>query len=276
MKKPIWLNKKINFLNNRKMDMLLQKLKLNTVCKEARCPNISECFLKGVATFMIMGNICTRNCKFCNIKKGKPSSLDWDEPERIKEAVEKLKLKYIVMTSPTRDDLEDGGANFYAYTISLLKRIPYLKIEVLIPDFLLRKQSLEILVKANPDVIAHNIETVPSLYKNLRPKSDYKRSLGVLKLLKEINPRIITKSGIMLGLGEKEKEVIEVLKDLRGVHCDFLSIGQYLPPSLSHAVLKEYVPIDKFLRLKKVALLLGFKSVMSAPYVRSSYLADQY
>ncbi len=276
LRKPNWLNKKINLLKNREMKILLKEFKLNTVCQEALCPNISECFFCGVATFMIMGNICTRNCKFCNIKKGKPLSLDWNEPERIKKAVERLKLKYVVITSPTRDDLKDGGAKFYAYTISVLKRISSLKIEVLIPDFLLKRQSLETLVEAKPDVIAHNIETVPSLYKKLRPKADYRRSIKLLRALKEIDSTIITKSGIMLGLGEKEKEIIRVFKDLRGVDCDFVSIGQYLPPSLSHYLLKEYISQEKFSYFKEVALSLGFKSVMSTPYTRSSYLAHLY
>ena len=277
MKKAYWLNKKIDLERLRKIKTLLKSFGLNTVCEEALCPNISECFYKGIATFMIMGKVCTRNCRFCGVNKGKPLSLDPKEPERIKEAVRKLSLKYVVLTSPTRDDLSDGGALFYAKTVSKLKTLNFVeKIELLIPDFFLNIDSLNIIARCGADVIGHNMETVPSLYDKIRPRANYERSLEVLRIIKKINSSIITKSGIMLGLGENDNEVLRVFGDLRSAGCDFLSIGQYLPPSLKHYPVKEYVLPEKFSYFREKALSIGFKSVLSAPYVRSSYLADTY
>ena len=277
MKKAIWLNKKIDLSATRKIKTLLKDLALNTVCQEALCPNISECFSKGVATFMIMGDICTRNCRFCGVTKGKPLKLDPKEPERIKEAVIKLNLKYVVITSPSRDDLDDGGASFFAKTVSVLRTLSFVeKIELLIPDFFLNMNSLKIIADCGADVIGHNVETVPSLYQKVRPMANYERSLTVLRTIKALNNSIVTKSGIMLGLGENDGEVLRVFNDLRNAGCDFLSIGQYLPPSSKHYPLKNYVHPDKFIYFKKKALSIGFKSVLSAPYVRSSYLADSY
>ena len=277
MRKTSWLNKKIDLGALRRVKTLLKGLRLNTVCEEALCPNISECFSKGIATFMIMGSICTRNCRFCGVKKGKPLNIDPQEPKRIKEAIKALKLKYVVVTSPTRDDLYDGGSLFFAETVSVLKSLDFVEIiELLIPDFSLNIDSLNIIAHCGAGVIGHNVETVPSLYKEVRPMAGYKRSLEVLRIIKRINNSIITKSGIMLGLGENDDEVLRVFSDLRSVGCDFLSIGQYLPPSLEHYPVKEYVAPEKFTYFKEKALAMGFKSVLSAPYVRSSYLADSY
>lgn len=277
MKKAPWLNKKISLRDLHKLKTLFGELKINTVCEEALCPNISECFSKGVATFMILGDICTRSCKFCAVKEGIPTCIDLDEPKKIKEAVRLLKLEYVVITSPARDDLEDGGAQIFACSILELKMLSFVKkIEVLIPDFLLNKKAIKLILETIPSVVAHNTETVPSLYKELRPQADYKRSLNALELVKEFNKNILTKSGIMLGLGEKDYEVKDVLDDLRRVGCDFLSIGQYLPPSLAHYPVKEYVHPEKFSYFEHLAYGLGFKHVMSSPYVRSSYMADTY
>ncbi len=277
MRKPEWLNKKVDLAASRKMKIILKGLGLNTVCQEALCPNISECFQRGVATFMIMGDICTRNCRFCGVKKGAPLALDWDEPYRVKEAVRRLGLKYVVLTSPTRDDLDDGGAAFFAKTVSILKELIFVdKIELLIPDFSLNEGAMKIIAYCGADVIGHNVETVPSLYDKVRPQADYNRSLKVLSIIKELNSSVITKSGIMLGLGEDDDSVIRVFRDLKNAGVSFLSIGQYLPPSLRHYPVKEYVHPDKFDYFKKVALSIGFSSVLSGPYVRSSYLADSY
>jgi lipoic acid synthetase len=274
MKKPHWLNKKVDISACHNLKSALKKLKLHTVCQEALCPNISECFSSGVATFMILGDICTRACTFCGVEKGKPALVDPCEPKRVKEAVEGLGLDYVVITSPTRDDLFDGGASMFAATVKQIKSInAKKKVEILIPDFLGKHKSIEIAAQCGAWVIAHNLETVPSLYPKVRKGADYNRSLKVLKLVKEANKGIFTKSGLMLGLGEGDQEVVQVLQDLRGVGCDFLTLGQYLPPSLAHYSIKEYVLPDKFLFFKNHALKLGFLGVKSAPYVRSSYMA---
>ncbi|MCD6220790.1 lipoyl synthase [bacterium] len=277
MRRPPWLNKKINLKVCHNLKMLLRDLNLHTICEEASCPNISECFSKRTVTFLILGNICTRNCRFCGVKKGKPSPVDKEEPERVAEGVFRLNIRHVVITSVTRDDLPDGGAEQFAQTIiSIKKRIEKITIEVLIPDFKGNKESIKKVVEANPDIIGHNVETVPRLYPDVRQAADYSRSLNVLKTVKELSNNIYTKSGLMLGLGEKEKEVIEVFKSLRGVDCDFLSLGQYLPPNLKAYPVKEYIHPDKFNDYKKRALSLGFLYVASGPYVRSSYLAEEY
>ena len=277
MKKAYWLNKKIDLGALRKTKTLLKGLGLNTVCEEALCPNISECFSKSVATFMIMGSICTRNCRFCGVETNKPLNVDPKEPQRIREAVKKLNLRYVVITSPTRDDSDDGGALYFAKTVSALKNLNFVeKIELLIPDFSLNIDSLNTIAHCGADVIGHNVETVPSLYEKVRPMAGYKRSLEVLRIIKRINNSIITKSGIMLGLGEDDDEILRVFNDLRNAECDFLSIGQYLPPSLKHYPVRKYVTPEKFTYFRKKALSMGFKSVLSAPYVRSSYLANTY
>jgi len=277
MRRPPWLNKKINLKVCHNLKMLLRDLNLHTICEEASCPNISECFSKGTVTFLILGNICTRNCRFCGVKKGKPSPVDKEEPERVAEGVRRLNIRHVVITSVTRDDLPDGGAEQFAQTIiSIKKRIEKITIEVLIPDFKGNKESIKKVVEANPDIIGHNVETVPRLYPDVRQAADYSRSLNVLKTVKELSNSIYTKSGLMLGLGEKEEEVIEVFKSLRGVDCDFLSLGQYLSPNLKAYPVKEYIHPDKFNDYRKRALSLGFLYVASGPYVRSSYLAEEY
>jgi len=277
MKQTYNLSKKINLTDIRRMKILLRELKLSTVCEEAKCPNIGECFSKNIAAFMILGNVCIRGCRFCGVKKGTPLPWDPDEPLRIKEAVKILKLKYVVITSPSRDDMEDSGAGAYASTISAIKSLNFVKkVEALIPDLSADKSALHKIITAPIDVIAHNLETVPSLYLKIRPQADYRRSLKVLTMIKESNPRLITKSGIMLGLGEKKEEVIKVFNDLANVGCDFLSIGQYLAPSLSHYPVKEYLSPDEFSYFRKMAKSAGLKYVLSFPYVRSSYRADTY
>ncbi|MFH1505131.1 MAG: lipoyl synthase [Candidatus Omnitrophota bacterium] len=280
MKKPAWLNKKINIFDCRPVKELLKGLNLNTVCQEALCPNISECFKNKTATFMILGNICTRNCAFCAVQKGKPLAVDFSEPIRIKQAVKKLNLDYVVITSPTRDDLSDGGAEVFCRTVKEIKSVgtgpcacPLLKIEILIPDFLGKEDSISRAACSGAEIIAHNLETVPSLYNSVRKGAIYERSLKVLETIKKAEKNVFTKSGLMLGLGEKREEIIQVLRDLRKVQCNFLTLGQYLPPSANSYLLKEYVSLDQFAYFKKYALEIGFKAVQSSPYTRSSYLA---
>ncbi|HDD35661.1 MAG TPA: lipoyl synthase [Candidatus Desulfofervidus auxilii] len=277
MKKPIWLHKKVNLKVCYALKSLLRDLKLYTICEEAHCPNISECFSQRIATFLILGDICTRNCAFCNVKTGKTKPIDPEEPKRIAEAVYRLNLKHVVITSVTRDDLADGGASHFVQTIfSIREKNKKVTIEVLIPDFKGKEEAIKMITTAKPDIIGHNIETVPRLYPIVRKGADFSRSLKVLRLIKQLDSNIYTKSGIMLGLGEKKEEVIEVFKKLRKVGCDFLSIGQYLPPSLKAYPVKEYIHPNNFDYYKKKALALGFLYVMSGPYVRSSYLAKEF
>ena len=277
LKKPDWLKKKIDFGEARKLHQLLDGLDLHTVCREARCPNICECSSWGVATLLILGRICSRNCQFCAVEKGKPGAVDAQEPARVADAVARMKLKHVVITSVTRDDLADGGAGIFAEVISgIRKTAKDTAIEVLVPDFCGDPSAIKKVVKAKPEVFAHNLETVPRLYPKVRQMADYRRSLGVLKMVKEIDPQIKTKSGLMLGLGESEQEVLAVLDDLRGTGCDYLSLGQYLSPSLEHYPVAEYVVPEKFVSYKIQAQALGFQHVESAPYVRSSYHAAGY
>ncbi|MFA7677539.1 MAG: lipoyl synthase [Candidatus Omnitrophota bacterium] len=253
---------------------MLRGLSLNTVCEESLCPNISECFLKKTATFMILGDTCTRKCAFCGVRKGKPTLVDKGEPGRVKEAVKKLNLNYVVITSPTRDDLSDGGANIFCQTArEIISLGCSYRVEALIPDFLGNKKSLEVVAGSGATVIAHNIETVPSLYIKVRNGASYQRSLEALSFLKEINPEVKTKSGLMLGLGETRQEVIRVMEDLVSVKCDYLTLGQYLPPSLNHYKVRKYVEPKEFLFFEKYAVSIGFKGVKSSPYTRSSYMA---
>lgn len=258
------------------MRQLLGELRLNTVCQQAMCPNISECFSCGQATFLILGINCTRQCSFCNVEKNVPLPVDFDEPARIAEAVTRLKLSHVVITSPTRDDLPEGGALQYSATVTFIRAASdETRIELLIPDFMGNQQSLEIIVGSRPDIIAHNVETVPRLY-HVRSGADYHRSLHVLKWCQEQAPQISTKSGIMLGMGEVESEVEQVIEDLRRVNCTYLSIGQYLSPSTKHYPVQEYVKPLQFDRLREYALKAGFSHVESGPYVRSSYHAGEY
>jgi lipoic acid synthetase len=274
MKKPEWLNKKVDLKACRRVKELLREFNLRTVCEESLCPNISECFGGGVATFMILGNICTRGCRFCSVTKGNPYPVDRNEPVRIRNAVKKLELTYVVITSPTRDDLEDGGAYGFCETVWQIKELkPVPKVEILIPDFSGNEYAIKKAVHSDADVISHNLETVPALYNNVRCGADYKRSLRVLETIKKESPNISTKSGIMLGLGESREEVISVFKDLRSLDCDFLTLGQYLPPSVKHYPFKKYVSPQEFCYFKEVALELGFRKVKSSPYIRSSFLA---
>ena len=259
-----------------RMDSLLKELNLHTVCDSALCPNRGECFKKGTATFMILGNICTRNCKFCAVEKGKPLPIDPEEPYHIAQAVKHLNLKHIVVTSVTRDDLPDGGAKHFARTIMEIKKLlPESTIEVLVPDFKGSWEALQIVIDVQPEVINHNIETVPGLYNLVRPKAVYKRSLELLRQIKIRDKNIISKSGIMVGLGEKKEEVIQVMKDLRKVDCDIFTIGQYLKPSPHHLKVSEYIHPDKFEEYQNKGMSLGFKYVASAPLVRSSYNAGE-
>ena len=275
--KPSWLNKKINLGSCSRMKSLLREMDLNTVCEQASCPNIGECFSRAQATFLILGRQCTRACSFCNIVKGKPLPPDTGEPARVAEAVKKLSLKHVVITSVTRDDIEDGGAGLFADTVlSIRKAAPQAAIEILIPDFKLSMYALRVVAGSGPDIIAHNVETVPSLYGAVRQGSDYRRSLDLLAAIKRISPDIKTKSGIMLGMGEKESEIISVMSDLRIAGCDFLSIGQYLAPSTHHFPVKEYIAPEQFAYYKEKALSAGFLHVESGPYVRSSYMAGDY
>ncbi len=277
MSVPIWIKEGIERRRGiEDVKSILRLHNLYTVCEEAKCPNIGECFRKKTATFMILGNICTRNCRFCAIKTGIPEPLDFEEPKNVAEAAKEFGLDYIVVTSVTRDDLPDGGAYHFALTIKEIKKLIIgSRVEVLIPDFLGNFQSLQTVLYALPDVLNHNVETVPRLYPEVRPLAVYKRSLAVLKNAKEINPEIVTKSGIMVGLGEKEREVKEVINDLVDVNCDILTIGQYLQPSIRHYPVREYVHPDTFKKYEEYAYRVGIKFVVSGPLVRSSYRAKE-
>ena len=256
---------------------VLRNNRLHTVCEEASCPNIGECFAGGTATFMIMGDICTRRCPFCDVAHGRPDPLDTDEPLNLARTIKAMQLSYVVVTSVDRDDLRDGGAEHYTRCISTIREHnPKTRIEVLVPDFRGRMdRALEILNSAPPDVFNHNLETVPSLYKKVRPGSDYAWSLDLLKRFKALHPDIPTKSGLMLGVGETIEEVAQVMRDLRAHGCDMLTLGQYLQPSKHHLPLVRYVHRDEFDRLGELGYELGFTHVASGPMVRSSYHADQ-
>ena len=277
MKKPDWL--RIRYRKNEQSEhviSLLDRLSLHTVCQEAMCPNLFECFGKKTATFMILGKTCTRNCTFCNVHKGDPEPVDTQEPKHLVRAVKELGLNYIVITSVTRDDLPDGGASQFIQAIQELHQLSdELLVEVLIPDFDGNLDALAGVIEAGPDVLNHNIETVPRLYPQVRPMAVYQRSLAILQKTKEFAPKMLTKSGIMIGLGENEEEVLGVFHDLREVGCSMLTIGQYLSPSRSHHPIVEYIYPDKFEHYKKKAYQMGFKGVASAPLVRSSHQAKE-
>ncbi|AXX87479.1 lipoyl synthase [Malaciobacter marinus] len=276
-KKPDWLRKKLVPTAQKEMEALLGKHGLHTICQEAKCPNISECYAKKNATFLILGNICTRRCTYCNVHTGKPTEVDIAEVDGVTESVLKLGLKFVVITSPARDDLKDGGAQqFYRVTKNILEKSPGTQVEILIPDFQAKEDSLKTVVDSGAVIIGHNVETVPSLYR-VRKNASYKRSLQVLKRLKELGgDKIKTKSALMVGLGETEEEMVQVFKDLLEVGCKFLSIGQYLAPSGDYETVKEFVKPEQFERYKQIALDLGFDFVHSTPYARSSYLAHEY
>ena len=276
-RKPEWLRKKVPAGDQAAMRGLLSELRLNTVCQQARCPNISECFGCGQATFLILGKDCTRQCSFCNVDKAQaPQPPDTEEPRRVAEAVLRLKLSHVVVTSPTRDDLTDGGAGNYAATVSAIRSVcPETTIELLVPDFGGDHASLATVLAAQPAILAHNLETVPRLYA-VRNGADYRRSLDLLQEAAGSAPTISTKSGIMLGLGEELDEVRAVMQDLRRVGCSFLSLGQYLSPSRHHQPVVAYLEPQVFDRLGEEARALGFTHVESGPYVRSSYHAADY
>ncbi|MBU2530569.1 MAG: lipoyl synthase [Elusimicrobia bacterium] len=283
VKFPQWIidevrkNKKdLRHLNSLNTIQDTKRFNLHTVCDEALCPNKGKCFSEGEATFLILGDICTRKCKFCAVnKKEKPLALDSEEPRNIAILSKKWNLKYIVFTSPTRDDLNDGGAAHFAKTITVIKKISTaIKTEPLIPDFGGNIKSLETVLNAKPNVLAHNIETVPSLYEKIRLGSDYKRSLQVIKNSKKLSSSILTKSGLMLGLGETEKELRKTFSDLLEHNCELLTLGQYIPPSKNHYPVKRYLHPEEFKTLKEKAEKMGFKAVLSGPLVRSSYKAN--
>ena len=276
-KKPEWIRSKITNSHNFFLTKsIINKNNLNTVCQEANCPNITECWSKRHATFMIMGDTCTRACGFCDVKTGKPKSLDSLEPFKIAEATKELNLKHVVITSVDRDDLNDGGAEHFLKVIKETRKLnENTTIEVLTPDFLRKGDAFKKVVGANPDVFNHNIETVPSLYLKVRPGSRYFASLELLRSAKKISNKIFTKSGIMLGLGERKDEVLQVMDDLISAEVDFLTIGQYLQPSVKHYPLQRYVHPEEFKELKAVAQNKGFLIVASSPLTRSSYHADE-
>ena len=275
MKKPPWLKKRIPpFQDLQKVKSILDGAELHTVCEEARCPNLGECFCGGTATFLILGRICTRNCGFCAVEHGISAPADDTEPEKVAHAVRKMGLQYVVITSVTRDDLFDGGASLFAKTIQAIRASnPKIKVEVLIPDFQGDVTSLKVVLKECPDVLNHNVETISRLYPEVRPQADYKRSLDLLRKSKELHPHISTKSGFMLGLGETENEVLELLRDLKQAECDFLTIGQYLQPRKDRLPVVRYVPPEEFEEYKRIGEEMGFRAVASGPFVRSSFHA---
>ena len=272
-----WLKKRLMTTNRPyETDGALLAAGVNTVCKAGLCPNLNECFAKKHVTFLILGNACTRSCGFCSVEKSDPLRVDDEEPYRVLETVKTLGLSYVVITSVTRDDLEDGGAEQFAKTARLIKGFSKeIGIEVLVPDFKGNRDSIEKALAGCPDVFAHNIETVRRLYGVVRNAADYARSLGVLKIAKELQPGQITKSGIMLGLGETEAEIIDTLSDLRAAGCDILTMGQYLRPGPDNIPVKRFVEPSEFERYRTIAEGLGFKAVASGPFVRSSYLAEE-
>jgi len=276
--KPVWLKRRAPDPEAlQRMRSLLLRYGLNTVCQGALCPNQGECFGKGTATFLILGRTCTRNCTFCAIPSEEhPPAPDPGEPERIARATAELGLKHVVITSVTRDDLPDGGAAHFAETVRALKKHgAQVIVEVLIPDFQGSLQALETVVHSGPDIINHNLETVPRLYPEVRPQADYRRSLHLLQMVKEIDPGKISKSGLMLGLGEERQEVLRVMADLREVSCDLLTLGQYLQPSGKHHPVVRYISPEEFEELQRRGEDLGFKGVFSAPLVRSSFHAAE-
>jgi len=277
-RKPSWIRAKAPTTHEvKRLKEVLRNQKLVTVCEEAACPNLGECFTKGTATFMIMGDICTRRCPFCDVGHGRPNPLDENEPASLAETIQAMALKYVVITSVDRDDLRDGGAQHFVDCIQAVRASnPDIRIEILTPDFRGRMDiALKLMDQAPPDVFNHNLETVPRLYKQSRPGSDYQWSLDLLKRFKEMHPDVPTKSGLMLGLGEEIDEVKVVMQDLRDHDCEMLTLGQYLQPSLDHLAVERFVTPDEFKELEVVGYEMGFSHVASGPMVRSSYFADE-
>ncbi|MHB1127032.1 MAG: lipoyl synthase [Bacillota bacterium] len=275
---PPWMKRKIPTSGNvASTRATLDKLGLNTVCQSAQCPNLGECFSRRTATVMILGNVCTRNCRFCAVKTGFPQPVDCGEPYRIAQAVAELQLRHVVITSVTRDDLPDGGAGHFSQTVRAIRlKVPDVTVEVLTPDFQGSREALRGLLRTYPDIFNHNVETIPRLYSQVRPGADYTRSLCLLRWAREENSQIRTKSGIMVGLGETAEEVAQVLKDLRSVYCDAVTIGQYLQPSPAHLPVIEYIHPDILARYNRIAREMGFTHVAAGPFVRSSYHAGDY
>ncbi len=274
-RRPEWIKVQApNGESYTKLQALMRSKELHTVCEEAACPNMGECWGSGTATFLIMGNVCTRACRFCDIKHGRPGEIDWEEPERVAQAVKAMNLKHAVITSVNRDEREDGGAPIFAAIIRRIRElIPTCSVEVLIPDFKASLSALKIVMDERPEILNHNVETVPSLFKKVQPQDRYEWSEAVLKNAKMLDPDVLTKSGIMLGLGETIAEVKEVMQDLRDWDVDILTIGQYLQPSRKHMPIERYYTLEEFAELKAYGLAIGFKWVESAPLVRSSYHA---
>ena len=274
---PDWLKVKIGGGENYvKMKSLLRNAKLHTICEEAKCPNMAECFGNGTAVFLIMGDTCTRNCKYCSVKHGKPLPLNPNEPKDVAESVKELGLNYVVITSVTRDDLADGGASIFSDVVKEIKNSnKKCNIEVLIPDFKGNEESLRKVIDAEPDVINHNIEVSKELFPTIRPEGNYETSLKVLTTIKKINKKMKTKSGFMIGLGEDREQILKTMQDLRDANVDFLTIGQYLQPTKSHAEIKKYYTPEEFDEFGDIAANLGFKHVESGPLVRSSYHAEK-
>jgi len=287
-RKPEWFKIKLpSGEQYNKVKNLVKTNRLHTICEEAKCPNLAECWSHGTATFLILGDVCTRWCGYCNVKTGKPYELDLEEPKKVADAVKKLNLKYVVITSVTRDDLEDGGASIYFNTVKKIKKInPNCSVELLIPDFKIMKNNilkegylnvdaLKTVVDAKPDVLAHNIEAVRRVFSRVRPGGNYDVSLHLLKTIKKINPKIPTKSSIILGFDETVDEIKETMQDLRENDVDFLTLGQYLRPSMRHVKIEKYYTPKEFDELKKIGLRMGFKHIEAGPLVRSSYRADK-
>ena len=274
--KPEWLRKKILLSSLSEVESLLDQAKVHTVCQEAVCPNIGECFSQRVATFMLLGTHCTRACTFCAVSKGKPTPPDKDEPRQVAGAIKQLGLRHVVITSVTRDDLSDGGAGHFCETVHAIKALDkMISVELLIPDLHENMAALEQIALSGAEIVGHNLETVPRLY-HIRRGAQYDRSLRVLEKLHLFNPSIATKSGIMLGLGESDDEVVDLMKDLLGVGCRLLSIGQYLAPSAEHTEVVEYVKPQRFDHLRDIGMKMGFEYIKSSPYTRSSYMAHEY
>jgi len=276
-RRPPWLRVRLaGGENAAAVRTLMRAQGLHTVCEEAHCPNLGECWERRTATFLILGDICTRGCRFCAVSKGRPAPVDWQEPERLASAVEAMGLRYVVVTSVDRDDVPDGGASVFARTIECLRaRRPTCGIEVLVPDFQGQPEAIATVVAARPDVFNHNLETVPRLYRRVRPGSRYQRSLEVLRYAKELDSTILTKTGLMVGLGETWDEIVQVMADARQNLVDILTIGQYLRPSAAHLPIERYYTPDEFAALRAEGLRLGYRHVESGPLVRSSYRADQ-
>ncbi len=273
---PDWLKRPLPVGNeNFFTDQLLRELRLETVCENARCPNRPECYSRRTATFMIMGNLCTRPCGFCSVPRGDPEALEADEPARVAEASLRLGLKHVVITSVTRDDLDDGGAEHFYQCVLAVRQRTGARVEVLTPDFLGDPAAIDRVIDSQPDVFNHNTETVPRFYKKVRGRADYQRSLDLLARVKQKAPHIVTKTGLMLGLGETREELLDVLADLRAVSCDMLTLGQYLTPTLKHVPVARYLPPAEFDELAVLARSLGFREVASGPFVRSSYHAGE-